>query len=143
MRIATASASGIEWLTATNSRSNGPNEIRSPSVTTCCAVSLSRCSCSFERSSARVSFEPTSGMSCALAEEVRRRADVVLVTVGEHQRLDLVEPVPDRLEVGEDQVDAGVVLLGEQHPAVDDEQPAVVLEDGHVAADLAEAAERR
>ena len=53
-----------------------------------------------------------------------------------------VEPVPDRLEVGEDQVDAGVVVLGEQHPAVDDQQPAVVLEDGHVATDLAEPAER-
>ena len=36
----------------------------------------------------------------------------------------------------------GVVVLGEQHAAVDDEQAAVVLEDGHVAADLAEAAER-
>ena len=82
-------------------------------------------------------------MSRALAQQVRHRADVVLVAVGEHQRLDVVEPVPDRVEVGQDQVDAGVVLLGEQHPAVDDQQPAVVLEDGHVAADLAEAAERR
>ena len=78
-----------------------------------------------------------------LAEEVRRRADVVLVAVGEDERLDVVEPVPDRLEVGEDQVDARVVLLGEEHAAVDDEQAAVVLEDRHVAADLAEAAERR
>ena len=69
-------------------------------------------------------------------------ADVVLVAVGEHQRLDVVEAVPDRLEVGEDQVDARVVLLGEQHAAVDDQQPAVVLEDGHVPADLAEPAER-
>ena len=96
VRIATASASGIEWLTATNSRSKGPKLIRSPSATTCCAVSLSRCSCSLERSSARVSLEPTSGMSRALAQEVRRRADVVLVAVGEHQRLDVVEAVPDR-----------------------------------------------
>ena len=46
------------------------------------------------------------------------------------------------VEVGQDQVDAGVVLLGEEHAAVDDQQAAVVLEDGHVAADLAEAAER-
>ena len=37
----------------------------------------------------------------------------------------------------------GWCVLGEQHPAVDDEQPAGVLEDGHVAADLAEAAQRR
>ena len=33
VRMATASASGIEWLTATNSRSNGPKLIRSPSAT--------------------------------------------------------------------------------------------------------------
>jgi hypothetical protein len=50
--------------------------------------------------------------------------------------------VADRVEVGEDQVDAGVVLLGEQDPTVDDQQAPVVLEDGHVATDLAESAER-
>ena len=78
----------------------------------------------------------------ALAQEVRRRADVVLVAVGQHQRLDGVEAVPDRVEVGQDQVDAGVVVLGEEHAAVDDQQAAVVLEDGHVATDLAQPAER-
>ena len=77
----------------------------------------------------------------ALAQQVGNRADVVLVTVGQHQRVDGIEPVPDGVEVGQDQVDAGVVLLREQHPAVDDEQAAVVLEDGHVAADLAETTE--
>ena len=45
-------------------------------------------------------------------------------------------------EVGQDQVDARLVLLGEEHAAVDDEELAVELEDGHVAADLAETAER-
>jgi len=35
-----------------------------------------------------------------------------------------------------------VVVLGEEHAAVDDEQPTLVLEDGHVAADLAQAAQR-
>ncbi len=76
------------------------------------------------------------------AQQVRRGADVVLVAVGEHQGLDVAEPVSNGREVGEDQVDAGVVVLGEQDPAVDDEQPAGVLEDGHVAPDLAEPAER-
>ena len=33
VRIATASASGIEWLTATNSQSNGPSCSRPPSRT--------------------------------------------------------------------------------------------------------------
>ncbi|MCU1587574.1 MAG: hypothetical protein JWN31_1067, partial [Frankiales bacterium] len=43
--------------------------------------------------------------------------------------------------VGQDQVDARLLGLGEQHAAVDYEQLAVVLEDRHVAADLAEHAE--
>ena len=72
------------------------------------------------------------------AQQVGHRADVVLVAVREHDRVDVVETVGDVLEVGQDQVDAGVVVLGEEHAAVDDEQPPGVLEHGHVAADLAE-----
>ena len=78
----------------------------------------------------------------ALAQQVRRRADVVLVAVGEDEGLDRVEAATDRVEVREDQVDPGVVVLGEQDSAVDDQQPAVVLEDGHVATDLAQSSER-
>ncbi len=63
VRIATARASGIEWLTATNSSSNGPNVSRSPSLTTWWTVSRRRCSRSLLSSRARVSSEPTSGMS--------------------------------------------------------------------------------
>ena len=77
-----------------------------------------------------------------LAQQVRDGADVVLVAVREDDAVDVVEAVPDGREVGQDQVDAGLVLLGEEHAAVDDEQLAAVLEDGHVAADLAETAER-
>ena len=85
---------------------------------------------------------PTIGMSAPLAQQVRDGAEVVLVPVREHDGLDVVEAVPDVGEVRQDQVDPGLVVLREQHAAVDDEQPAGVLEDGHVAADLAEAAER-
>ena len=81
-------------------------------------------------------------MSRLSSQQVRHGADVVFVAVREHDADDVVEAVLDGLEVGQDQVDAGLVLLGEEHAAVDDEQLAVVLEDGHVAADLAETAER-
>ncbi len=67
---------------------------------------------------------------------------MVLVAVGQDDRHDVVEPVTDGLEVRQDQVDARVVLVGEQHTAVDDQQLAAVLEHGHVAADLTETAER-
>ena len=101
-----------------------------------------RCSLSLASMKASVSLEPTTGMSGALAQQVGHAADVVLVAVGEHDRVDLVEAVPDPGEVGQDHVDAGLVLLGEEHAAVDDEQPAGVLEDRHVAADLTQAAQR-
>ena len=77
-----------------------------------------------------------------LAQQVGHAADVVLVAVGQHDRDDVVHPVPDRGEVGEDDVDARLVLLGEEDAAVDDQQLAGVLEDRHVAADLAEPAQR-
>ncbi|GAA3295197.1 hypothetical protein GCM10020295_21720 [Streptomyces cinereospinus] len=77
-----------------------------------------------------------------LAEQEGDAADVVLVTVGENDALDVVEAVPDGREVRQDQVDSGLLLLGEEHSAVDDQQAAAVLEHGHVPADLAEAAER-
>ena len=77
-----------------------------------------------------------------LPEQVRHRADVVLVGVRQDQRLDLVQAAVEVAEVRQDQVHAGLVGLGEQHPAVDDQQPVVVFEDGHVPTDLAEAAQR-
>ena len=45
-------------------------------------------------------------------------------------------------EIRQDQVDAGLVVRREQHAAVDDQQPAQVLENGHVAADFADTAQR-
>jgi hypothetical protein len=77
-----------------------------------------------------------------LAEEERHAADVVLVSVREHDAVDVVEAVPEGCEVREDQVDSGLFLFREKDAAVDDQQPAAVLDDRHVAADLAEAAER-
>ncbi len=76
------------------------------------------------------------------AQQVGHAADVVLMPVGQHDRGDLVEAVPDPGEVGQDHVDPGLGLLGEQHAAVDDQQPSAVLEHGHVAPDLAQAAQR-
>ena len=78
----------------------------------------------------------------ALLEQVGHGADVVLVPVGEDQADHVVQPVGDRPEAGQDQVDAGVVVLGEEDAAVHDQQLAVVLDDGHVAADVPEPAER-
>ena len=84
-------------------------------------------------------FAADQGDVLAQAQQVGDAADVVLVAVGQDQGDDVVEAVLDVAEVGQDQVDAGLILLGEQNAAVDDEQLSVDLEDGHVAADLAQA----
>ena len=66
-------------------------------------------------------------------EQERDRTDVVLMPVGEDDRLDVVQPPVEVGEVGEDEIDPRVVVLGEEDPTVDDEQPTGRLEDGHVA----------
>ena len=141
MRIATASASGMEWLTAMNSRSNGPIRSCWPSVTVS-VYGLDAVLLELRLDERERQPRADEGDVLLELEQVGNRADVVLVAVREHDADHVVEPVLDRLEVGQDQVDAGLVLLGEQHAAVDDQQLAAVLEHGHVAADLAEAAER-
>ena len=71
-----------------------------------------------------MSFEPISGMSVRFPEQEGDGADVVLVAVGEDDADDIVEAVPDGAEVGQDQVDARLLLLGEEDAAVDDQQLA-------------------
>ncbi len=66
---------------------------------------------------------------------------MVLVAVGEDHRLDPIGVVAQIGEVGEHQIDAGHVGIGEHDPAVEDDDASVDLDAGAVAADLAEAAE--
>ena len=77
-----------------------------------------------------------------LAHEVRQRADVILVPVREHDRAHHLLPLAEVREVGQDEVDAEMLVAREREPGVDDDDRAVGLVDGHVLADLAEAAER-
>ena len=118
-----------------------PEAVALPSSTTSSISGFIRCSASLARSSARVKRLPTigrSGRSRSRNGTAPMWSSCAWVRI---DGLDVVQPVPDRAEVRKDQVDAGLVGLREEHAAVDDQQPAGVLEDGHVAADLAEAAE--
>ena len=76
-----------------------------------------------------------------LGQHVRQPADVVLVRVRDQERLDLVAPLLEVGDVADDQVDAEHLLVREGQAAVDDDDVVAVLEDGHVPADLADAAE--
>src|SRR2546423_10331921 len=74
-------------------------------------------------------------------EQVGDPTDVVLVGVGEHEAHHLLGALAHVREVREDQVDPEHLLRGEHEARVDDEDLAVVLEEGHVPADLAHAAQ--
>ncbi len=78
----------------------------------------------------------------AFAQQVGYGTDVILMGVGEDNRVNRVEPVPDGGEVRQDQIHTRLVRLGEQDPTVDDEQPAIELEHGHIAADFAQPPQR-
>ena len=78
-----------------------------------------------------------------LAQHIGQGADVVLVAMGEDDRLDVVDPVAEVGEVGQDEVDAEHLRGREHQPGVDDDDPAVVFDDGHVLADLAQSPERQ
>ena len=75
-----------------------------------------------------------------LAEDVRQRADVILVAVREHDREQ--RPVLEVREVRQDEVDAEVLVPRERESRVDQDALPVELVEGHVLADLAEPAER-
>ena len=63
-------------------------------------------------------------------------ADMVLVAVGEEDPAHPVGPFEQVGDVGDDQVDAEHVRLGEHEAAIDDDDVLAVLENGHVQADL-------
>ena len=78
-----------------------------------------------------------------LAQEEGQRADVVLVAVGEDDRVDVVDPVAKVGEVGENQVDAEHLSGREHQTGVDHDDAPVELDHRHVLADFAEPAERQ
>ena len=82
------------------------------------------------------------GHAGELGQDVGQAADVVLVRVGDDEGLDALALVAQVGDVRHDEVDAVHLLLGEHEAAVDDDDLVGELEDGHVLADLADAAER-
>jgi hypothetical protein len=66
---------------------------------------------------------------------------MVLVAVCDDDRLDRVDALLEVCEVRQHEVDPEHVGGREAQAGVDDDEPAVVLEHGHVLADLAEAPE--
>ena len=77
-----------------------------------------------------------------LAHQVRQRADVILVAVREDDGPQRARRVAQVAEVGQHEVDAHHLVAREAETRVDQDALAVLLDHGHVLADLAETAER-
>ena len=138
---ARAKPCGTEWATGMNSMSNGP-------ILPCFPVLHHHQLRAVEQ--ARL-LDAVAGQAdgqlgtvdrhAHVAQEVGQPAAMVLVAVGDHAALEPVLVLDYVGEVGQDEVDAGHLRLGEHEPAVDQHGPAVHLEPGAVAPDLAQAAE--
>ena len=100
------------------------------------------CSSSFDLISAERQLRRRSpGRTSTSRSRYGSAADVVLVPVREHDRAQSRALAQVR-EVGQDEVDAEVLVAREREAGVDDDDLVAELVDGHVLADLAEAAER-
>ena len=77
-----------------------------------------------------------------VAQDVRQRADVILVRVRDEDPFDLVAALAEVLDVGDDEVDAEHLLVGEHEPGVDDQDVVALLDRHHVLPDLTDTAER-
>ena len=67
---------------------------------------------------------------------------MILVAVGEHQRLHLGQLlIVEVVQSWQQQVDAGMVVLGEEHPTVNEKDLPIDFVARHVASDISQAAE--
>lgn len=60
------------------------------------------------------------------------------MAVSKDQADDIAEALGKRIEARQDQVNARMIVFGEQDSAIDEQQLAVELDDGHIAADIAQ-----
>ena len=65
------------------------------------------------------------------------------MAVGDDDRLDVLGPLAEVGEVGQHKVNAQHLRGREPQPGIDHDDPAAVLDDGHVLADFAQTAERQ
>ncbi len=77
-----------------------------------------------------------------ILQQVRQRADVVLMAVGQHDRLHPVGAFGQVGDVRVYQINPEHVALGKHQPGVDHQDVPVVLQCQQILADLAEAAKR-
>ena len=93
-------------------------------------------------------FDQADGQACgvhrhgALAQKIRQAADMVFVAVGDDHALDLFTVLLDKSEIGDHQINAVHILVGEDRAAVHQQHIALALVQGDVFAHFAQTAQR-
>ena len=138
---AMAIASGTEWVTGMNSTPTPPTSTRLAVADRHEAGAVGQAGL----------LDPVPGQPdrqlgavdrrLQLAQQVGQAPGVVLVPVGQDDPVDPIPAVVQVGELGQHQVDAGHVGVGEHDAAVEDDDPAVDLDAGAVATDLSQTAE--
>ena len=77
-----------------------------------------------------------------LLERIRQRADVVLVSVGDHKSFEFCAVLAQIGHVRYDDIDAGHIVVRKADAAIDNDHVVAVFKYGHVLSDFAQAAER-
>ena len=142
VRTTSAHASGMEWVACTHSTS------KQPSVRDVAGADRVQLGGLDEPVLAQLVAQETERQRRAVdrhgqaRQDVRQRADVVLVPVGEHDAADVADALLQPRDVRDHQVDTEHLLLREHQAGVDDHDVVAAAEREHVATDLAEPAER-
>ena len=142
VKNAIAKPSGTECVTGMNWQSTGPIRRRSPSMTGNQLGPVEHARFLDAVAGHRERKRRAVHRDRDVAEEERDPARVVLVGVGQQDRLDPVGVLAQVGEVGKHQIDAGHVGVGEHDPAVDEQDSLVDLDATTVAPDLAQPAQK-
>ena len=139
----TPTAPGMEWFTAKNSAVKHPKlhlvarlDLHQLGVLDAVLGQLALDEA--ERELGRVDGH----LAVEVLQQVRQRARVVLMPMRDDDAAQLVGVFQHVGVVGQDEVDARMVVVGEHEPSVVQDHVALAFEDGHVLADGVEAAQR-
>ena len=76
-----------------------------------------------------------------IAQDVRKRTDVVFMSVRNENTADFVLILFQIRDIGNDEVDAGHFIIREAHAAVDDDDIVFIFQNGDILTDLFQTAE--
>ena len=75
-------------------------------------------------------------------QQIRHTPDMILMPMRQHQSIHLIQLALDITEIRQNQIHPRLLLLRKQHPAVNQQNMAIVLDHIHITADLTQTTQR-